>query len=80
MSWTSVSPSTATFTAVNAIAKTWSGVSVDRTPPPWGILSSVETTVDQGVDFDLRARNESPIYVSDDRPIITMEVQPEASP
>ena len=50
-------------------------------PPSWGVLTSVTTTVDIGVDFRLTLREDYPAFrLSADRPVAFYEVQPEGRP
>lgn len=48
--------------------------------PAWGILSSIVSTVDDGVDFRLLARENYPIIARQDRPAVIYDVHPEGTP
>ena len=57
----------------------WTTVGVDGCAR-WGIVSSVTTTVDEGVDFIYRARAQYPMRACEDRPIVATTVLPEGRP
>jgi hypothetical protein len=40
----------------------------------WGVVSSTTTTIDNGVDFVFRAREQYPLRVTDDRPLLIRDV------
>lgn len=57
----------------------WTTVGVESCAR-WGIVSSVTTTVDTGVDFVYRARAQYPMVACADRPIVATPVLPEGQP
>lgn len=80
MTWTTVSSSGATWTAGTGSSMTWSGVTEGVCPPAWGIMSSVTTSVDEGVDFNLLIRDVGFHSICSDLPVTIRELQPEGMP
>jgi hypothetical protein len=58
----------------------WTTVGRPDCSPAWAPLSSVTTTVDSGVDFQVRIRASYPHVICDDRPVVMRAVHPEGQP
>jgi hypothetical protein len=80
MTWQTLGASTGTWAAQAPTSKTWAAQTTTVSPPAWGQMSSLLTTVDYGVDFRLEAEVAYPMRVSADRPVAIAEVQPEGRP
>lgn len=80
MSWSQVTATTESWNTAVTTQGSWTTSDVSLVPPPWAMLSSVTTSVDVGVDFGLRLREQYPMYISADRPIALYDVYPEGTP
>jgi hypothetical protein len=80
MSWTLIGASPESWATAVTATGSWTAVTRDVVPPAWALLSSVTTSVDIGVDFRVLAREQYPMYVSTDRPVLVYDVYPEGTP
>lgn len=66
MTWTAIAASTATYTAVSPASKSYATPSIAQAP--WGTLSSVTSSADEGVDFVIQMSANGSMLMSTDRP------------
>ena len=67
MGWTGQGGTAVTWTGGTTSTMTWG--SSARSNGHWELLSPQPPTSDNGVNFELRFRTESPMYFSEDRPL-----------
>lgn len=77
--WTGATAATKTWGSPSAAVKTWSGSTVAVTPPPWAVYWSAESS-DGGTDFRLAIGETRAIRISENRPLVLREWQPEGQP
>lgn len=78
-SWSASTSTSASWTATASTTASWGDQVVPVIPPPWGGLRSLNSS-DGGVDFRLHVKAQFPDYLSDDRPIVVYDIQPEGIP
>jgi len=79
MSWTKVTPAAETWVGVSPATETWS-TGAASTGLQWAQMSSVTTTVDDGVDFRLKMRTDYPMRIRATRPLVMVTQFAEGRP